>query len=274
VREANFFMSALPPSLLPRPAVRTLLGGALAALALPLTVVGPVLTAAPAAAAETAPTTLRISADATQADGRGRVGVRVLGAGGAPVTGAAVALDALSGSGAWVYIGQVRTDGAGLGVANLPFSRNTQVRAVYTGSATQAWGQSAQATARYVPRARLAAPAGAKAVALAAAQRGKPYRWGSTGPSSFDCSGLVTYIYKTQLGKSVPRTSAAQAAALPKVAQAAKQPGDLIFSGYSGRVSHVGIYAGGGKMWAAPTSGGVVQLQPIYDKNHTVGRVV
>jgi len=243
-------------------------------VALPLTVVGPVLTAAPAAAAGTTPTTLRISADATKADGRGRIGVRVLGAGGAPVVGAAVAIDALSGSGAWVYIGQVRTDGGGHGLAHLPFSRNTKVRAVFTGSATQAWGQSPQATVRHAPRAQLAAPAGAKAVSLAAAQRGKPYRWGSTGPSSFDCSGLVTYIFKTQLGKNVPRTSAAQAAALPKVSQAAKRPGDLIFSGYRGRVSHVGIYAGGGKMWAAPNSGGVVQLQPIYDKNHTVGRVV
>ena len=39
-------------------------------------------------------------------------------------------------------------------------------------------------------------------------------------------------------------------------------------------MSHVGIYAGGGKMWAAPSSGGVVQLQPIYDASYSVGRVV
>jgi cell wall-associated NlpC family hydrolase len=128
--------------------------------------------------------------------------------------------------------------------------------------------------ARAVVQARVAPSVGQRAVALAARQAGKPYRYGSTGPSAFDCSGFTTYIFNTQLGKRLPRTSAAQAAALPKVAQAAKQPGDLLFFRSGSRVTHVGIYAGGGRMWAAPTSGDRVKLQSIYSSRYSVGRVV
>ena len=100
---------------------------------------------------------------------------------------------------------------------------------------------------------------------LAAQQSGKPYRYGSTGPSAFDCSGFTTYIYNTQLGKRLPRTSAQQAAALPKVAPAAKQPGDLLFFRSGSRVSHVGIYAGNGRIvHASSYFGKVVEREMKY----------
>jgi cell wall-associated NlpC family hydrolase len=147
---------------------------------------------------------------------------------------------------------------------------------VFEQTATHAASTSATATVqpRAVVQARVAPSVGQRAVALAARQAGKPYRYGSTGPSAFDCSGFTTYIFNTQLGKRLPRTSAAQAAALPKVAQAAKQPGDLLFFRSGSRVTHVGIYAGGGRMWAAPTSGDRVKLQSIYSSRYSVGRVV
>ena len=51
-------------------------------------------------------------------------------------------------------------------------------------------------------------------------------------------------------------------------------PGDLIFfRNSSGRISHVGIYAGGGKFWHAPRSGTVVKLAAIYSSNYVVGRI-
>lgn len=50
----------------------------------------------------------------------------------------------------------------------------------------------------------------AKVVALAHAQIGKPYVWGAAGPSSFDCSGLVQWIFNDNLGYSVPRVAADQ----------------------------------------------------------------
>ncbi len=41
------------------------------------------------------------------------------------------------------------------------------------------------------------------------AELGKPYVWGAAGPSSFDCSGLVSYVY-AQVGVSLPHNAAAQ----------------------------------------------------------------
>lgn len=46
-----------------------------------------------------------------------------------------------------------------------------------------------------------------KAVELIESKVGNRYVWGATGPNSFDCSGLVQYVYKNALGKDIPRTS-------------------------------------------------------------------
>ncbi|CAI7979416.1 peptidoglycan DL-endopeptidase CwlO [Frankia sp. Hr75.2] len=113
---------------------------------------------------------------------------------------------------------------------------------------------------------------GEKAVYLASRQAGKPYVYGATGPYSFDCSGLVQYIYK-QLGKTLPRTTDQQYAATTRIAQGSEQPGDLIFFGQPGAIYHMGIYAGGGKMWVAPKTGDVVKLQTIWADSYSVGRV-
>ena len=43
-------------------------------------------------------------------------------------------------------------------------------------------------------------------VSIATQQLGKSYVWGATGPNSFDCSGLVQYVYK-QIGINLPRTT-------------------------------------------------------------------
>jgi cell wall-associated NlpC family hydrolase len=59
--------------------------------------------------------------------------------------------------------------------------------------------------------AAVAAPGSPAAVAVrfALAQLGKPYRWGATGPESFDCSGLVQTSYKAA-GVGLPRVSRQQ----------------------------------------------------------------
>jgi len=114
---------------------------------------------------------------------------------------------------------------------------------------------------------------GAKAVYLASLQAGKPYVYGANGPDSFDCSSLVQYVYK-QLGRNLPRTAEAQYEATLHVDPSHKQVGDLIFFGSPGNMYHVGIYAGDGKMWAAPHSGDVVKLESIYTTNYYVGRVL
>ncbi len=108
-----------------------------------------------------------------------------------------------------------------------------------------------------------------RAVFLAAAQRGKPYRWAAAGPNSFDCSGLVQYVYK-RLGVMLPRTTYAQYAAAVHIPRSQMRPGDLIFVD---RLGHVGIYAGFGFIWHAPHTGDHVRLSLIWDKRYLVARV-
>lgn len=84
------------------------------------------------------------------------------------------------------------------------------------------------------------------AVELLKQQLGKDYVWGATGPDLFDCSGLVQYIYKTELGKNIPRTSYEQSKYGEAVNREDLQVGDLVFfdTMNKGKVSHVGMYTG------------------------------
>jgi cell wall-associated NlpC family hydrolase len=98
-----------------------------------------------------------------------------------------------------------------------------------------------------------------KAVAFAYAQLGKPYQWGATGPSSYDCSGLVQAAWAAA-GVSIPRDTYQQWAALPHIPSSAIQPGDLLY--YDG-IGHVTMYVGGGYMIDAPQTGLNVEKIPM-----------
>jgi cell wall-associated NlpC family hydrolase len=93
--------------------------------------------------------------------------------------------------------------------------------------------------------------AAGQAVAYAYSKLGDPYVYGATGPSSFDCSGLVQAAWASA-GVAIPRTTYAQVAALPAVSTSNLQPGDLLFFDGDG---HVGIYVGGGYLIDAPQTG-------------------
>jgi NlpC/P60 family len=98
---------------------------------------------------------------------------------------------------------------------------------------------------------------------FADAQLGKPYLWGGEGPNSFDCSGLTMDAYK-QAGISLPHNAQAQfAQTQSSIVRGALQPGDLVFFGSAGRIHHVGIAVGGGKMIDAPHHGANVRIEPI-----------
>lgn len=114
-------------------------------------------------------------------------------------------------------------------------------------------------------RERAAAAIGQRIVAAAAAQAGKPYVYGATGPSAFDCSGLTGWAYAA-VGIHLPRTSGAQAAVMTRVSD--PMPGDLVYM-----PGHIGIYAGNGQMWHAPHTGDVVRLTTIWTTNVVYGRV-
>lgn len=93
----------------------------------------------------------------------------------------------------------------------------------------------------------------------------KPYVWGAEGPDSFDCSGLVKYALEKAFGKSFPHYSGDQYSASRGVKD--PQIGDLVFFGPGGR-NHVGVYAGGGKIWSAmnPSSGiGMAKVSDFHE---------
>ncbi len=105
---------------------------------------------------------------------------------------------------------------------------------------------------------------------------GTPYRYGGNTPESgFDCSGLVAYVYREMLDLKLPRTSRDLAAVQgPKIDPQRLAPGDLVFFGSRGSVSHVGIYVGEGRFVHAPSSGGTVRLDSLggpYWKDHYTG---
>jgi cell wall-associated NlpC family hydrolase len=131
-------------------------------------------------------------------------------------------------------------------------------------SASAAPSASAAAAARNASAA--VAARGLKVVAIARAQKGKPYRYGARGPSAFDCSGLAGFAY-AKAGVKLPRTAQAQYRAAHKLAAAAARPGDLVFWVSGGRAYHVAVYAGAGQVWHAPKPGDRVKLAKIWNWN-------
>ena len=100
---------------------------------------------------------------------------------------------------------------------------------------------------------------------------GKPYKYGGTSPSGFDCSGLVLHSYR-QAGVTLPRSTAEQRKRSKHVTLADLRRGDLLFFDQEGKKnSHVGIYLGSGQFVHAPSSGKFVRsdrLDSPYWKKH------
>ncbi|EGX61047.1 secreted protein [Streptomyces zinciresistens K42] len=98
------------------------------------------------------------------------------------------------------------------------------------------------------------------ALDFAYAQLGKPYEWGSTGPDSYDCSGLTGAAWRAA-GVSLPRTVKQQYDAGRKVAKSDLQPGDIIY--WYNDNQHNGMYVGNGKAIHAPRTGKNVEIAPL-----------
>ena len=94
---------------------------------------------------------------------------------------------------------------------------------------------------------------GGTIVSRAYSQLGKPYVWGACGPSSFDCSGFVSYCLTgsyTRLGTTLTFMG------WTRVSN--PQPGDVVTT-----ATHCGIYIGNGQMIHAPHRGDVVKVGPV-----------
>ena len=97
-------------------------------------------------------------------------------------------------------------------------------------------------------------PTHGSVVDYAASRVGCPYVWGASGPSSFDCSGLVMWAY-AQIGISLPHyTESRYSCAKARISVDAAQPGDVLY-----RSGHVGISTGGNNYIHAPHTGDVVK---------------
>jgi len=99
---------------------------------------------------------------------------------------------------------------------------------------------------------------------------GYRYVYGTAGPSSFDCSGFTSYLYK-KYGYSLPRSSYEQGSYGTYIEKSDLVPGDLLFFSNRGdrRINHVGLYIGDGNMIHASTSNRGVVLNSIYSSYYT-----
>lgn len=91
---------------------------------------------------------------------------------------------------------------------------------------------------------------------------GVPYRNGGSSPSGFDCSGFVQYIF-AQYGRLIPREVRDQYRIGHEIDLKEVRPGDLLFFQTVSRgASHVGMAIGEGRFVHAPSSRGVVRVEP------------
>lgn len=150
---------------------------------------------------------------------------------------------------------------------------------VLGGSATlgAGLGGCAGSSARRQPRLAAPPPArprsddlpgtdtGVEVVVRAMGLIGVPYQWGGNDPrEGFDCSGLVTHVFREATGLRLPRTSRQISERGRRVSRERLAPADLVFFNTTRRsFSHVGIYIGDDRFVHAPSSGSLVRVESM-----------
>lgn len=89
---------------------------------------------------------------------------------------------------------------------------------------------------------------------------GQSYVWATSGPTTFDCSGFTSYMYRAMFGIEIPRTTSGQIVSGTGVSLSDIQIGDIICFDWKrdGACDHVGFYVGGGQYVHASYSRGKV----------------
>lgn len=144
--------------------------------------------------------------------------------------------------GKWVYVARGKSNSRGTfvvkGKISLSSAKST-LRVVSLKSSRYAKSVSSKFKVDVISKKA------AKAVTTAKKQVGDRYRYGASGPSSFDCSGLTSYAYKKS-GVKLSHSAKTQSKKGKKVAKKDLKPGDLVF--FYAPISHVGIYIGHNKI--------------------------
>lgn len=126
---------------------------------------------------------------------------------------------------------------------------------------TQGWVRQECIEAKDALETRIAAMSGQEKIETvirwALKMKNIPYLWGGMSPKGFDCSGLTRYCY-LMAGVKLPRNASQQVrigkqVEIPKDASGKAdlsriRRGDLVFFGTNGRITHVGLYLGEGRM--------------------------
>ena len=108
-------------------------------------------------------------------------------------------------------------------------------------------------------------PTGAQLVTEARRFLGLQYLWAGTSGFGFDCSGFTSLVYRA-LGVTIPRDGAPQSNEGVRVARSSLRAGDLVFFRNAlGKIHHVGIYVGNGRMIHAPATGLPVSVVSLSD---------
>jgi cell wall-associated NlpC family hydrolase len=100
---------------------------------------------------------------------------------------------------------------------------------------------------------------------------GAPYLWAGTSAFAFDCSGFTHTIYKAH-GLVIPRDARDQANRGTAVPRARLKRGDLVFYARNGRVHHVAMYVGNGRMIEARRTGTAVKVVPVRTRGYSGAR--
>ena len=162
-------------------------------------------------------------------------------------------------------IGQMRLE--------LPLLRPLVIAILCVATAACAWqdevppqapagGGAAPVPASRAPEAGRTHTRAQRAVAVALDQIGTPYRYGGATPRGFDCSGLVNFAY-ARVGLALPRTTEALWRELRRVDASSLRVGDLLFYRIDGKLAHVALYAGEGRLVHAPSSGSRVRMEQV-----------
>ena len=157
-------------------------------------------------------------------------------------------------------------------VSGEPLSKNSQEwYEVRVPGRTQSGWVSARQVARETP---LQPGEANKVVEAAKKLNGVEYLWGGMSNAGIDCSGLVYTTYRLH-GVTVPRDADQQFQVGENIAKSELEPGDLVFFGPQGEVTHVGIFAGDRRFVHASSGGGVmtsILFQGWYKQNYLGAR--